>query len=52
MLRVLVVPVNLKSLNVVSTDTRICENFGFGFVCGFEKITNHINFVSQTAAEL
>jgi hypothetical protein len=49
---VLVVPVNPKNLKVVSTDTRICENVSFSFVCCFEKITNHINFVSVTADEL
>ena len=46
---VLVVPVNRKSLKVVSTDSRICENVSF--VCCSEKRTNHINFVSERAAE-
>jgi len=43
MLGVLVVPVNPKSLKVLSTDTRICENVSFSFVCCFEKIIQ-INF--------
>jgi len=50
--RRLVVPVKRKRLKVVSTDKRICENVSFSFVCYFEKRTNHINFVSETAAEI
>ena len=37
---VLVVPVNPKRITVISTDTRICENVRFSFVCCFEKRKN------------
>jgi len=49
---IFVVPVNPKSLKVVSTDTSICENVSFSFVCCLERRTNHTNFISETANAL
>jgi hypothetical protein len=49
---VLVAPVTPWCLYVVSTDTRIRECVGFGFLCCFEEATNHINFTSETAVKI
>jgi len=43
----LVVPVNRKHLNVISTDTCIYYCFRFSFVCYFENETTRINFISE-----
>jgi len=47
--RFFVVPVNPKSLKVLSTDTHICLGVMYILLCCFENSTNRIYFIADTA---